>query len=324
MPEQFDFASGALPSIEELSCFVAVVEGGTFAAAAQRLGVARSNISRRVSQLEERLDARLLHRTTRSVELSEVGRRYYDEVREAMGQLQSASACVHEIHARPGGRLRMSAPSDVAPFVAALIADFRKVYPEVELEVELTQRRVDLINEGFDLALRAGTLEDSSLIARSLDTTRFGLFASSEYLADRGTPSSVQELVDHDFVLFGARSFRQTLELNSTDGRPLQASVSGAVSVSDFVLMRLLLRRGLGIGFLPMLESGAPTVTECGTEILTRVLPELHGPTGRLCIVYPSSRLVSAKLRAFCDFALQWRHTEQGRKAASGWAVASL
>src|SRR4051812_4792683 len=189
--------------LNHVNTFVRVVDAGSFTAAARTLGLPKSSVSRRVSALEGVLRVRLLQRSTRKLVLTEAGRLYFERARAALGGLADASAAVVDMSQEIAGPIRFTASGDKTGLIAGLLSEFLARYPNVQIEVVLTPRRVDLVTEGFDLALRAGPLVDSSLVVRRLGRSDHALFASRAYLRAAGTPKRVRDLAEHRFVLFG-------------------------------------------------------------------------------------------------------------------------
>ncbi len=298
--------------LQDVTAFLAVVDTGSFTAAARRLGLAKSNVSRRVAHLEQQLGARLLERTTRRLRLTEVGETYHAHVTGAVQQLAEAARSVSQIQGEPRGRLRITAPADWNETMGRMVAEFSARFPHIQVEVELTQRRVDLVAEGFDLALRAGKLEDSSLIARSVGEGTTHLYASPAYLERRGEPSTPAALAEHAFVLFRARQGEQRLVLDGPRGERDEVMVSGVLSALDFGFVRHALLHGAGIGPLPD-SLGAQ---ELAAGRLRLVLPERCLLRSPFHVVYPSTRFVSPKVRVFVDFSVEWVGAELRRAAA--------
>lgn len=299
--------------LQDVTAFLAVVDTGSFTAAAARLGLAKSNVSRRVARLEQRLGARLLERTTRRQRLTEVGTSYHALVTGAVEQLAEAARSVSELQGQPVGHLKVTAPTDLNEGLGRLIAEFSARYPEIELEAELSQRRVDLVAEGFDVALRAGKLEDSSLVARSVGDQTWQLYASPRYLARRGEPRTPQALADHECLLFRARRGQVQWHLDGPDG-PHEITVRGAISAQDFGFLRAAAIEGAGITMLP--ESMVPEALARGQ--LVRVMPEYCLGRSSFHLVYPSTRFLSPKVRVFVDFCVEWFKTEDESREAAG------
>ncbi len=296
--------------LQDVTAFLAVVDTGSFTSAARRLGLAKSNVSRRVGRLEQQLGARLLERTTRRMRLTEVGETYHAHVTGAMQQLAEAARSVSQIQGEPRGRLRISAPADWNETMGRLVAEFSAQYPHIQVEVDLTQRRVDLVAEGFDLALRAGKLEDSSLIARSVGEGAAHLYASPAYLERRGEPQEPASLSEHAFVLFRGRQGELRLSLDGPDGAH-EVLVGGLISALDFGFVRHALLYGAGIGLLP--DSLAAADLAAGR--LRLVLPRYCAERSPFHVVYPSTRYLSPKVRVFVDFCVEWVGTELRRAA---------
>src|SRR5260370_145306 len=189
--------------LNEMLVFARVVQAGSFTTAAAALGMPKSTVSRKVSELEERLKARLLQRTTRKLSLTDVGRTYYDYCARIVGEIEDAERAVSRLSEAPRGILRVTAPINVS-FLGPIVADYVKRYPEVRLELFCTARTVDLVEERFDLGIRAGILADSTLIAKSLGQVTWFLAATPAYLKKRGRPRSPDDLKRHDAAAVGA------------------------------------------------------------------------------------------------------------------------
>src|SRR5262249_23725874 len=205
--------SGAM-DLNEMLIFARVAQTESFTTAAADLGMPKSTVSRKVTELEARLKARLLNRTTRKVSLTDVGRTYYDYCARIVGEVEDAERAVSNLQEIPRGLLRLTTGSNVS-FLGPILNDYLRRYPEVRIEVFCTGRTVDLIEERFDLALRAGALSDSTLVARSLGKVRWFLVATPAYLKKRGRPRSIDELKGHDCIMFGTAPSGATLRLES-------------------------------------------------------------------------------------------------------------
>ncbi len=283
----------------EMETFVAVVEGGTFSAAARALGVPVSTVSRQVTRLEERLDARLLNRTTRRLTPTESGQRYFERCRRIVAEAREADEEVRQLHGAPRGLLRIAAPPSGlrATTVEELVSAFLMRYPDIEVELTAESRFVDLLAEGYDLALRGGILRDSSLIARRLLRMRTGLVASRAYLERRGRPRRVADLARHALVVQRApgRPPRWPLSSRGT------LAVRGRLTTNDLSVSRAAAVAGVGIAYVPLLLVDE----ELARGVLETVLPNAVGrDADGLHLVYPQGRLLAAKVRAFIDFAI--------------------
>jgi DNA-binding transcriptional LysR family regulator len=286
-----------------VATFVRVVEAGSFTAAAQALGLPKSSVSRRVSGLEESLRVQLLQRSTRRLALTEAGRAYFERARAALGGLSDAHSAVADMSGEVAGPVRFSAAPDNTGMLAGLLAEFLGRHPRVQLELTLTSRRVDLVAEGFDLALRAGRLADSSLTTRRLGTTDLGLFASPAYLRRAGKPRRVADLAGHAFVLYGPPHERTHLRLAGPDGEE-QVVVSGPLIVDDLSFAADAVAAGVGIGLLPEVYFG--WLWKGGRRSprrdFVRVVPD-HGVTGaELHLVSPPTAYEPTRVTLLRDF----------------------
>jgi len=293
--------AAAAPALDDLFGFVRVVELGAFAKAARELGVPTSTLSRAVGRLEAAMGVRLLHRTTRQLRVTEEGDELHRRVAPALLALRDAVRDVEQREAVPRGRLRVTAPTDIAQtFVADLLGDFTRAFPEVQLDIVATQRVVDLVAEGFDVALRAGVLRDSSLIVRRLGDMEGWLCASPDYLARHGTPRSPSEVAAHELVLFRPTRGRMRWELRVAGSRATTLDVHGRIACDDYSVVRAALVAGAGLGILP----GPVAARDVAEGRLVQVLGARTGILGALHLVYPSSRHVPAKVSAFRDFVV--------------------
>lgn len=274
--------------LNDVRVFVRVVATGSFTRAARELGLPKSAVSRKVARLEEALGARLLARSTRTLSLTEAGRRYHAHAVAALATLNDAASDIGELQQEPRGQVRITAPPDLAnDYLAQPIAKFVERYPRVSVELVLTARTVDLVAEGIDFALRAGTLRDSSLIARRIANTPLVPLASRSYVARRGLPREPEELDSHDCVLFRPENGRSRWVLRGARGER-SVSVTGPVAADDMHFVTQLVTEGVGIGLVPL--------TECQDSRrkrrVVRVLPDWVGPSGGLYLVHAPARHV--------------------------------
>ena len=281
--------------LNEILVFTRVVQAGSFSKAAAALGLPKSTVSRKVSELEERLKSRLLQRTTRKLSLTDVGRTYYDYSARIVAEMEDAERAVSSLQANPRGLLRVTAPVNAA-FLGPIISDYLKRYPEVELEVFCTTRSIDLVEERFDLGIRAGTLADSSLIARSLGSVKWFLVATAAYLKKRGRPRSPDDLKKHDCLIFGAGSEGANIRLEHED-KSIHLTVTPRLLVSDMDILRAAVNDGRGIGLLPAFQC----IEELRSRRFERVLGNWTAPPTPVQVVYPSTRHVSPKVKSFVD-----------------------
>ena len=287
--------------LNKVAIFVRVVEAQSFTAAATALGVPKSTVSRSVAQLEESLGVRLLQRTTRKLSLTDAGSTYYERGSRALADLAEAGSAVSEMQGTARGTVRVTAPVDLGLGVLGeLITLFVRRHPGIRVELDLSARTVDLVAEGFDLALRAGRLNDSSLVARKLGTIAARLFATPAYLGRRGTPRSVAELASHDCVLFRPRGEKPEWQLIGPSGAE-SVEVTGPIAANDLSFVQKMVLAGMGIGLVPwLLCDHSPERKQ-----LVRVLPEYSAPGGALHLVYPSSRHVPQRVAIFRDFMIE-------------------
>lgn len=284
--------------LQAVRLFVQVVDSRTFRAAAQSLGVPKSTVSLRVAQLEDQLGERLLERTTRRLRLTDAGAAYYRSAVTALEALRDAERTLSERQSRPSGRLRVTTTIEGGQFTfAAVFAEYLRRYPEVELDVFLTDRRVDLIEEGVDLAIRSGQLPDSGLVARRLKLKgALRCYASPHYLEARGKPRHPRELERHDCLVMSGQ--REPLAWRfSVAGRASVFRVRARAVANSFVVLGEFANAGLGIAMMP--SAVAADWVEAGA--LREVLRAFVPATGLFHAVYPSARHLSAKVRALLD-----------------------
>lgn len=292
-----------MDTLTSLRVFRAVAELKSFAAAADRLGISPAMASKHLMHIEQRLQSRLLNRTSRHVSLTEAGALYLDQVRQLLDGLDEAEAAVTKVNAAPQGTLRMSAPVWFAnPVFARMIADFRALYPELRLEIDLSGRPINLVDEAFDLAIRATPPDslDPGLIARPLAHIAFRLVASPDYLDQAGRPASIAELHGRPFLLYAGTRSDGTFVVEGPDG-PESVKFDVILESGNEAMLRHLASEGLGMTFVPQWTLEA----DLSAGRLELVLPDLLHTDGRLYAVYPSRRYLSAKVRSFIDFLVQ-------------------
>ncbi len=285
-------------SLDDIEVFVEVVETGSFTKGARRLGIPLSTASAKVARLEDALGTTLLQRTTRQVQVTEDGKLYYSHCVQALSALAMGKEQLGAARGTPQGSLRISAPVDLAQFVLADAVDaYLARWPEVSVELVVTNRKVDLIAENIDLALRIGPLEDSSLIARKFIEAETGLFASGDYIARNGAPETLEALDRHQIIRMSlGRDMAQKLE--GVVPRSLLAA-GARISADDFSAIRSMVARGMGIGLLPSFTV-ANQPDEAGFR---RVLPDKVSIPVFAYLIYPPQRFLAPKLRAFLDIA---------------------
>ncbi len=283
---------------DAMVAFVRVVEAGTFAAAAREMHMPKSTLSRWMTALEDRLGAQLLVRTTRRVSLTDAGQVFYGRCRDIAAAIEEAEAAVHDLQGAPRGILRVTTMAAQSGFLSDLLLGFQEAFPQVELEVFSTSRFVNLEAEGFDVAIRAGQLPDSTLKARLLARTRLVLVASPAYLDKYGAPSTPAELVGRPCVLGSGNSDPAVWRM--ADGTALR--VRGPIQTNALELALAAALRGVGIARVPdrladpLLASGA----------LVELLPGSLAGAGGLYVVYPPSRHLAVKVQVFVDYVTAW------------------
>jgi DNA-binding transcriptional LysR family regulator len=288
--------------LNEILVFARVARAGSFTAAAKELGMPKSTVSRKVTELEERLDARLLQRTTRKLSLTDAGRTYYDYAARIANELEAAERAVGSLQAKPQGLLRVTAPVNVG-FLSPIISDYLKRYPDVHLDLFCTARSVDLVEERFDLAIRAGALADSSLIAKSLGSAKWFVVAAPGYLKKYGRPRLPEELKSRACLLFG--NGRTSVHLTFVaETRTAELDVEPRLLTSDMDVLFGAVAAGLGIGLLPAFVC----VEALRAGRMERVLHEWQPPAVPMQVVYPTTRHLSPKVKTFVDH-LQQRMT---------------
>lgn len=285
--------------------FVAVVEHGGFREAASQLQQPKSTVSRRVADLEAALGQQLLRRTTRTVSLTEVGEQFFRQASAALSNLSEAVRVVQESEAAPRGVLKVTAPPAFADlFMGGLVAGFARAYPEVRLVLDLDDRYVDLVAEGFDVALRAGVLPDSSLKARLLGASPVFCLASRDYLARRGTPTHPEQLGEHDVIGYGTDERQVKWPFLLKRERKV-FTMKPRFTLNSFLLMHQLAQAGLGIARIP---GGVSWDSPRGTP-LVQVLEEFALPPTPMHAVFPPSQHLSPKVRAFVDYLTEHLET---------------
>lgn len=282
--------------LNEISIFSQVVKAGSFTGAAKQLGLPKSTVSAKVASLERRLGLSLLHRTTRQLRVTAEGDAFYRAAVKGLADLEAAEAAVVSGNQKPRGLLRVTAPLDVGTrFLPGFFVGFLERYPEIEIDLVLTGRVVDLIGEGIDVAIRASAMQDSTLVAKKVATSSFHVYGSPKYLARAGHPSHPRDLAEHRVVAH-SRLFDGKWEL-AKGKTTVTAPVTATISVDELSAVKELVVAGLGLGLLPDficaegLRSGE----------LAPVLPGWQASSHGVHLVYPAQRYKNPKVRAFVD-----------------------
>lgn len=288
-----------MDSMSEVAVFVAVVDAGSFTAAAERLGLSKSVTSKHVTRLEERLGARLLNRTTRRLSLTEPGRVLYGRSRRGLAEIAEAQAEVSRLQGEPRGALSINAPMSFGILhVAPALPEFLRRYPELTIDLSLDDRLVDVIAEGFDVSVRITELPDSSLVARRIAPCKHVIVASPDYLARRGVPRTPAALAEHEVLSYRYQDSANEWHFRAADGRASSVAVSGALTINNSLALRAALLAGAGIARVPTFLVGE----DIRAGHLTQLLADHATLEVDIYLVYAQRKHLSPKVRAFIDF----------------------
>jgi len=281
-----------------MEMFVRIVETGNFSAVARQLGTTQPTISKQLTALEQRLQTRLLNRSTRSISLTEAGAAYYERCRRILDEVREAEGALGKLQSALSGTLHVNGSIALGQiFLTPLLLRFQRQYPELAIELSLSDRYIDLVEEGADLAVRIGRLADSNLVARRLGSTRRVVVATPAYLAAHGTPRRPEDLAQHSCLLYAYLSTGNEWSFNGPDGE-IRVRVQGNFKANNGDAIRQALLANVGVAMSPdwlihdKVESGEVVV----------LLPEFTPPPLDINAVYPSGRHVSTKVRTFIEF----------------------
>jgi DNA-binding transcriptional LysR family regulator len=284
--------------LNSMSIFVEVVNGESFTAAAEKTGFSRSQVSKSVNQLEAYLGTRLLNRTTRRISLTETGRIYYERCKAILNDIEEVEGIAGEQASKPHGRLTISAPTSFGTLhLNEAIPQYMKLYPQVQISLSLADRFIDVVAEGFDLAIRIAELEDSSLIARKIAPCNRVFCASPDYLNRYGTPKVPQDLAIHQCLIYSNDLKPDTWILHGPNGTE-SIKVNGPICADNGDILKSATVSGLGVSLLPTFIAGP----DLGSGRLTQVLADYCPPEISVYVVFPSRRYLSAKVKTFVDF----------------------
>jgi DNA-binding transcriptional LysR family regulator len=295
--------------LNDILVFAKVVDNGSFVGASRELGMPKSTVSRKLSELEAALGVRLLQRTTRKLSLTDAGRAYYEHAARVVAEAEEAAHAVTRLQEAPRGLLRVTAPVNLG-FLASMVVSFMRRYHEVRVELVCTDRLVNLVDEGFDVAMRVGTLVDSTLVARSLGTMRSALVAAPSFVRDHGMPETPAALERLDALAFGAGEQRASIRLYRGEkprgvkpgsGEAAVVKLRARLTVNDFEFLEEGVRVGLGFAVLPLFRC----IDDLRRKKLVRLLPDWHARESPLQAVYPSARHLSPKVKAFLDHLVE-------------------
>jgi DNA-binding transcriptional LysR family regulator len=283
--------------LNEVYVFVKVVEAGSFVGASKHLNMPSTTVSRKVQKLEETLGVRLLQRSTRKLYLTDIGRHYFENCQQSLVGIEEANDLASQSRAMPTGVLRITSPTDFAVnYLQTWISDFLALYPDVQIELEVTDRYVDIIEERIDIAFRSGELKDSSLIARRIGPKQSVFCASPEYIAKAGKPNTPEDLTHYDCIIMGT-SLKNQYWRFVTEKDEISVPVKGRYAVDNMQLVVKAANKGMGIAQAPY-----PLVIESlENGKLVRLLADFSVPLQSMYIIYPSHKHLARKVRGFID-----------------------
>jgi DNA-binding transcriptional LysR family regulator len=298
----------SMDRLTEMEAFATVVDQGGFTDAAKKMGISKSAVSKHVSSLEARLGARLLNRTTRRVSPTEIGLAYYDRARRVLNDAGEADALITSMQSAPSGLLRISVATDFGVnHLSPILGDFLGEFPDITVNMVLNNRYVELISEGFDMGIRIGELEDSTLRARKLTETSRRMVASPGYFEKYGRPQKIDDLTDHKLLHYSNQSNSAVWKLKAPSGEKRQVRTAGWLTVNDGQSLLNAAISGLGIAYLPsFLYADA-----LAKGLVVEAIPDLPVDTQGIYAVYPPGRFTQPKVRAFIDF-LVYSFAEKG------------
>ena len=298
-----------MDTLTRMRAFIAVVDNEGFSSAARQIGRSKALLSKYVRELEDELGALLLNRTTRQFSLTEMGHTYYKRAVEIIAEIDTLQDMVRDSRDGLHGRIKVSAPRTFADAsIGQSLIDFAVRNPEISLEIHLDDRFVDLVEEGFDLAIRVTSMQDSALIARRIAPFRLLIAASPETIAKHGMPKTAEDLADRPCIVDTNARRRNNWVLKPADGPQTVVTVSGPIEVNSPIAVRAAALANLGFALFPDfivhedLESGA----------LVEVLPDYSPPASGIYVVYPHRRYLPGKVRALVDYLAEWFKTHEG------------
>lgn len=284
--------------LEDMAMFVRIVEAGSITKAAEQLNIAKSAVSRRLKELETRLGSQLISRTTRQSNLTQAGEQYYQKVSNILNEVDALNEASSGAPTRIEGTLKMTAPLSFGLLhLKDVIDEYANQHPNLNFELDFSDRHTDLVEEGFELAIRIGEMQDSSYQAKRLSLIRHTLCASPEYLDKMGIPKTVEDLVEHEFLQYSL-SKSNTMELTDKQGKKHQVDVNSKIKINNGDFLRDMAVKGHGITFLPTFI----TYQTVASGELVPILQQYQLPTLNAYAVYPKNRFLSQRCRYFIDF----------------------
>jgi len=317
-----------MENLSDMGIFAKVVELQGFSKAAAALNMSKSNVSRRIAALEDRLEIRLLQRTTRKLGLTDSGRLYFEFCARILAEAQQADYAINKLKREPSGQLSVSLPETFGRFfVMPLLPEFMEKYPEIRIKLSLTNRKLDLIEEGYDVAIRKGDIDDQSLIAVKLGVSQQHLYASRGYLRRRGAPNSTAGLSDHSCLSVLEKSGKADFTLYR-EGKITSVKVPPRLVVQDHGIVFDMVKAGMGIALVP----GFLCNEDLENGNVVRLMDDWTGPSVPFHGVYPSYRGLSPNVRVFLDFIKEnlvrqapWKNTRlRPREVARNGNVTAL
>jgi DNA-binding transcriptional LysR family regulator len=288
-----------------VTAFVRVVEQQSFTAAAKALGLPKSSVSRRVTELEQELGVQLLHRTTRKLALTEAGRSYFEQAEKALTELQVAAESAAGMDTEARGVVRVTAPVDIGVMgLADLLAEFAEQYPDIHVDLSLSSKVVDLVQEGFDIGIRGGRSSDASLVVRRVGNASLCVYGSMSYLKKHGRPKTVADLQNHECVLFRGKHGKAIWRLEGPDGNVSSVEVKGRVNADELLFVRHAISAGMGLGMLPNIAIATCNKIS-GLDPIERVLPDFSVGGAEMQIVTPSGHKRPRRVTLLRDFLVQ-------------------
>jgi DNA-binding transcriptional LysR family regulator len=293
--------------LTSLTAFVRVVDSGGFSAAGRKLNMSTSMVSNHIQALEDRLGVRLLNRTTRKVSATEIGRAYYDRCIQILADIEQADDIVGALQSIPRGTLRIYVQTHIVQFIAPVVNSFLGKFPEVKVDVTIGERQVDIIDEGYDIAIRMVPPPDSSLIVRNLATWRHVLCSSHAYLEKHGRPLELAELAERNCIRHVSYPFGDEWRFVGRKGTLASVRVSGNLVTNSGQTVHQAAREGVGICLMP----GFLIREDLEAGRLVRLLPEYRPVEFSMNAVYPHRHHLSAKVRTFIDMLADHRAEQQ-------------
>jgi DNA-binding transcriptional LysR family regulator len=305
-----------------MAAFVKITEVGGFAAAARKLGVSPSTVTTQIQDLEDRLGVRLLNRSTRKVSLTELGKAYYERCMHILADMDEADRAINAMHAKPSGVLHLNVSISIPFFVAPVIAEFTSLYPDVKVNMMMSDRMVDLVEEGIDLAITTLPVPNSNLIMRRVGSVRLVVCGSPDYFARRGVPRYPDDLVHHNCLKYAFSSWGSEWRFESPDGERA-IHISGNMEANSVNALKQAAVLGQGL----ILAPDYLVADEVKLGRLIAVLTEFHNPELPINAVYPHRQHLSTNVRSFLDLVSKHAHgadqvSAPGELAASPVLVA--